>query len=294
MRAGALGDFILSLPLLRERCRAGGPVCLITRSSYRDLLPPGCVPAAFLPADSPAVSALFAPGGGAESPAFAGATVMMGGGAVPLSALFADATVCLFMRADPILSQSLKSCGVRHITWLEPRPVNPPHVALRFLRDAGFAAGESLLDEPLWRPDAARPGHCLWVHPGSGSPRKNWAPDNFARYAAAWQQRHGELVVVSFGEADTSLRDAALEALVHHGVRHEVVEGVSPAALRGQLVRRAAAFIGNDSGVTHLAAASGIPTVALFLATDPAIWRPLGQVTIVGPQAAATLWGTVG
>ncbi len=39
---------------------------------------------------------------------------------------------------------------------------------------------------------------------------------------------------------------------------------------------RCALFVGNDSGVTHLAGLLGVPTVALFGPTDPAIWAPLG------------------
>ena len=44
----------------------------------------------------------------------------------------------------------------------------------------------------------------------------------------------------------------------------------------------ASLYIGNDSGPTHLAAATGIPTIALFGPTDPAVWGPVGkQVYIV-------------
>ena len=39
----------------------------------------------------------------------------------------------------------------------------------------------------------------------------------------------------------------------------------------------ARAYIGNDSGITHLAAAVGVPTIALFGPTDPAIWGPRGR-----------------
>ncbi|HSW50494.1 MAG TPA: glycosyltransferase family 9 protein, partial [Bryobacteraceae bacterium] len=35
-------------------------------------------------------------------------------------------------------------------------------------------------------------------------------------------------------------------------------------------------YIGNDSGITHLAAASGVPVLALFGPTDPAVWAPRG------------------
>ena len=39
---------------------------------------------------------------------------------------------------------------------------------------------------------------------------------------------------------------------------------------------RASLYIGNDSGITHLAAAVGTPTLALFGPTDPAVWAPRG------------------
>ena len=42
------------------------------------------------------------------------------------------------------------------------------------------------------------------------------------------------------------------------------------------IARLAAAFVGNDSGVSHLAAAVGTPGVVIFGPTDPARWRPLG------------------
>jgi ADP-heptose:LPS heptosyltransferase len=44
-------------------------------------------------------------------------------------------------------------------------------------------------------------------------------------------------------------------------------------------------FIGNDSGITHMAAALGVPTVALFGPTDPKVWAPRGEhVTVVAPE----------
>jgi ADP-heptose:LPS heptosyltransferase len=42
------------------------------------------------------------------------------------------------------------------------------------------------------------------------------------------------------------------------------------------LLSRCGAYVGNDSGVTHLAALSGVPTVAVFGPTDPAVWGPVG------------------
>jgi ADP-heptose:LPS heptosyltransferase len=46
-----------------------------------------------------------------------------------------------------------------------------------------------------------------------------------------------------------------------------------------------AAFVGNDSGVSHLSAFLGLPTVVLFGPSDPKRWAPMGtHVRIVGPE----------
>lgn len=47
--------------------------------------------------------------------------------------------------------------------------------------------------------------------------------------------------------------------------------------LAADFVATADAYIGNDSGMTHVAALLGVKTVALFGPTDPRVWRPLGR-----------------
>ncbi len=46
-------------------------------------------------------------------------------------------------------------------------------------------------------------------------------------------------------------------------------------------IRTARVYIGNDSGITHLAAAAGASVVAIFGPTDPAVWAPRGRLTRV-------------
>jgi heptosyltransferase-2/heptosyltransferase-3 len=56
----------------------------------------------------------------------------------------------------------------------------------------------------------------------------------------------------------------------------------------GALCEQAALYIGNDSGLSHLAAAVGTPTVTIFGPTDPIFYRPLGQRSLIcAPKISA-------
>jgi len=60
------------------------------------------------------------------------------------------------------------------------------------------------------------------------------------------------------------------------------------------LLSLAAVTVGNDSGPTHLAAAVGCPTVAVFGPTDPVVWAPVGsRVSILGGPSSGTRWPEV-
>lgn len=119
----------------------------------------------------------------------------------------------------------------------------------------------------------------IWLHPGSGSPRKNWP--GFAALAARLT-REGFEVAVSWGEADDAVRARLRPRL------GESVEQLDRRPLRelARCLASAAVFVGNDCGVTHLAAALGVPTVALFGPTRPAVWAPLGTHVRVVPFGA--------
>ena len=57
-----------------------------------------------------------------------------------------------------------------------------------------------------------------------------------------------------------------------------------------QWIGRARAFIGNDSGITHLAAATGVQTIALFGTSDPGVWAPRGaDVQVIRSQPLSAL-----
>jgi ADP-heptose:LPS heptosyltransferase len=109
--------------------------------------------------------------------------------------------------------------------------------------------------------------HIIAVHPGSGSASKCWPSDRFAVVIQALL-RHRVRVVLIQGPADEEATQA-----VARQVR------VSLPRLREETLATAVGvlsscdeFLGNDSGMTQLATALGMPTVAVFGPTDPRIW----------------------
>lgn len=121
-------------------------------------------------------------------------------------------------------------------------------------------------------------GKIVALHPGSGSRRKNWAPAKFLELAIQVRQEGLGQPVFLLGEAESECAP-----LLHDGTPPiPCIEGIGLLELAGFL-RACDAYVGNDSGVTHLAAALGLPVVGLFGPTDPAVWAPRGDnVRIVG------------
>ena len=67
-----------------------------------------------------------------------------------------------------------------------------------------------------------------------------------------------------------------VERLLRYLSRRPVVLRDLSVRLLAGVLSQVALFLGHDSGVTHLAAATGAPTIALFGATDPRLWAPVG------------------
>jgi hypothetical protein len=98
------------------------------------------------------------------------------------------------------------------------------------------------------------------IHPFSGSLRKNWPLQKF-RLLAARLERTMDVRWCS-GEEDPPLPGAER----FHDL-YDLAAWLAKARL----------YVGNDSGITHLAAAAGTPVVAIFGPTDPAVWAPRGN-----------------
>ncbi len=126
----------------------------------------------------------------------------------------------------------------------------------------------------------------LAVAPGAGNAEKQWPPDRFAAMINRLTERHGAgsaLVVTLLGADDERpLVEAVSDRLRDrpHVERPIVVLGQSLPVVAA-ILERARIFVGNDSGLMHLAAASGAPTVGLFGPTPAARYRPWGERTLL-------------
>jgi len=98
--------------------------------------------------------------------------------------------------------------------------------------------------------------HRVVVHPFSGGAKKNWPIERFRAVAA----RLPVPVVFTAGP----------EEALPGAVRFERLDELA------RVLAGARLYIGNDSGITHLAAAAGAPVLALFGASNPRVWAPRG------------------
>ncbi|BAS27028.1 glycosyl transferase family protein [Limnochorda pilosa] len=154
------------------------------------------------------------------------------------------------------------------------RACGAPEVPLRlrlYLEPAERAEAVRLLAR---RGVAGRP--LVAIHPGGHFFRgKRWSTRGFAEVADGLVDRYGAGVVLVGGEDDVELAGEIMRQ-----ARRPMVDLTGSLGLRqtAAVLQACQLFIGNDSGPMHMAEAVGTPVVALFGPTDPANFRPLGEM----------------
>ena len=115
------------------------------------------------------------------------------------------------------------------------------------------------------------------IHPGSGSAGKCWHLDNFLAVANKLR-RKGHHVVFLLGPAELERFDRADRQKIE--TTANCLTDLSLTEVIG-LLSCAHCFIGNDTGITHLAAGIGTRTIAMFGPTDPKVYGPIGPDVII-------------
>lgn len=159
-----------------------------------------------------------------------------------------------------------------------PVSLTPPLVPLIQPESTDLQRGQALLTESGL--DASRP--LTLIHPGSGGLQKCWHLDNFLQVAKHLLNQDKQIAFL-VGPAEQERWSRSMLS---------TLEGIAPILVEIRLsdvlavLCCAEAFIGNDSGVSHLSAALGQATCVLFGPTNPCVYRPLGPkvYTVCDPQ----------
>jgi heptosyltransferase-2 len=292
LQPGALGDCILTLPLaqvMKRTLKLGG-IDLIGYTEYIGFLPGRSCVDSIRSIDATDLHHLFA-----EASKFDLAD------RDPLIGMFADYAWIVTFLGDPdsdFERNLIFTANCSHSAEVLTVPLKPPegarqHVAAyyvsQFVDHAGLPPAKGRLPHktPLIRPTKSdRSIGRQWLkqeglnlsrklvvmHPGSGGRHKCWHIENFTALAEDFRTAGFEPLFL--------LGPAEMERLSNADLRrlHDAANCASNLPLTQviAILCVASAFIGNDSGTTHLAAGMRLPTVALFGPTDPAQYAPIG------------------
>ncbi len=259
---GALGDLCLVAPALRALVARGTIIELSVQRALAPLVPllhPGF--AAGPAIDGAVMASLFA---GDPAPELAGWLTT------------ADRVHAWLARGDRDgeLTARLAALGVPFALHAVARDDTGPHASEEYAAALGvtepvdaFAVSPSspLPELHPWHASMARR---LVLHPGAGGRAKAWDADGFRCVADEWRAGGGEVVVL-LGPAERA------DVAAWRTVGHATITDASILAAAA-VIGSAPLWVGNDSGMSHLAGALGRRGVVVFRATRPERWRPRG------------------
>ncbi len=269
---GALGDFICFLPALHELTKSFA-VDLSARSDFSAIVPPNVRVRSL---ERFEVSCLFMADGAFDERV---STFFTGYAAI----------YSWFASQQPVFVDQLQTVSQGRAQIFPFRPDQlPVHQADYYLSCLNSRAQDNFAPLVTLRADARlwcdafcrRAGldsePLLIVAPGSGAREKNWPEAHFLQIVRWWRDRLGGKAVVVVGPVE--MERGGYEQL---SSACAVASGLDLAQLAA-LLARGDLYIGNDSGVSHLAAAVGCRTVALFGPSNERQWAPRGpRVTIL-------------
>ena len=254
IRGGAIGDFILTLPALRL-LRDTIANCHLEVIGY------------------PAIAELARSAGLADSirslehrtmaPLFTKTAPIDEALAEHLRSF--NLVVSFLYDPDGLFHASMERVGVKTLIECSPL-VKPegPHASKQLAQGleklAMFLEDEHLHRAHFQRPPANQ--RRIAIHVGSGSEKKNWPLDRWLQVADSFSD--SEVIFIT-GEAE---QERGIQP-TGHPIWHAL-----PLPELATRLGTCTTFLGHDSGISHLAAACGVPCILLFGPTDPAIWSP--------------------
>ncbi|MGO9123233.1 MAG: glycosyltransferase family 9 protein [Desulfomonilaceae bacterium] len=253
IRPGALGDTILTLPVL-DTIQAENPDAKITflgNRSYRDLIPPHLRFEAF---DDRTWLWLFS----------------LEEAKPPAETRHFDKAYVILNRFDDVV-RSLKMAGTETVHSCASLPERGRHVVEHLHAGLGFPVPKRR--QCLSRLAGGAQQQTIWVHPGSGGRDKCVPLAILMALVVELSRITGWRPVITASEEDAFLHEFADWKYVVECPSVRLLQDRSLLELSKEL-GGSKLFLGNDSGIGHFAANLGIPSAIFFTATDPVQWAP--------------------
>jgi heptosyltransferase-3 len=194
----------------------------------------------------------------------------------------ADLAICWLRDSDGIVEHNLLAVAIKRVIVAPGRP--PEGQRMHIVDYLAGTIGLNSIEKDIFLSNSIHAVaqenvllNTVAIHPGSGGARKCWPIDRFAEVIKhLWQHDHPVLLLI--GPADVERLNALRNLLPSPPTPNllSILENTPLLEVARQL-GNCACYLGNDSGITHLAAMLGLPTIALFGPSDPAIWRPPGS-----------------
>ncbi len=290
LHPGALGDTILSLPALRvlKKRFPEGQVTFAGNTDYASVVAGGYAERLTSLSSIP-LHLLYQPEPPSESAAqvwnyYDRIVSWTGHGSREFSEnlySFHPNVLVASWRPEPGETRHVSRIFVESLySWIPVQDVvEPAQISL----SAGFRLmGEQWLAKRGW----SRSDFIVALHPGAGAPGKRWHWRNFHALAARLLQIRSSRILVVEGPAEPMCGQRVAEGL--DPLRVQTARDI-PLGLLAALLESCGLFVGNDSGIAHMAAGLGTPSVVLFGPTEPTHWSPLGPLVLVLRGASGNL-----
>lgn len=270
VRGGAIGDFILTLPVL-SALRAKFPdsrIEVVAQPKLITLAVAGGLADDSRSLEDRALAGFFARGA-ALHPDW-----------VQYFARFEIVVSFLHDPAD-VFRENVARCSTAKFIAGSHRPdetqaIHATTVLLAPLKQLAIFDADPVprLKIPPTGEESLPPGNWLALHPGSGSGQKNWRPAKWQELIEALVEKTGWNLLLVGGEAEGNRLESLREKIPEE--RGQFARDL-PLATLARILRLCHGFVGHDSGITHLAAAVGLPCIVLWGPSSAAIWRPLAE-----------------
>lgn len=189
------------------------------------------------------------------------------------SQLGKPAGAILWLTHSDEMRNVLQSVVQQPIITLSPRPAIQHHISIYYLQQVQryypITFSNSIVSKIEFRL-RKKNGNLIVIHPGSGSSKKNFSTTFYKTVFELFKER-------GFSNVSILLGPAEIEQHLNEELKSTSLLFSENLDQLLKIFQTTALYVGNDSGVSHLAGIFGIPSIVLYKSTNPAVWGVMGK-----------------